>query len=270
MKRFITGILIILLASFMLVGCGRSDVGPNDGSGTSDTRIITDEAPERKIIYTVSTTIYAKNIEKSADSIIALMVDNDFKESETRDLTQIYLKLRIKTSRLDAFIAALKDDYDVSSFRLTSEDVSFNYQDLTNKKVTYEKEYLRLQELIDTASYDQILQINTRIAQLERLIDELNHDLLVYDSLIEFSTVEIYIYQSTNAPTKGFNNKVGRQIETGWNNMVKFVQFLILVFVTLIPWLVLIVPVVGLGFGIYYLNKYLRKRKQEKKDNQKQ
>ena len=98
----------------------------------------------------------------------------------------------------------------------------------------------------------------------------MNHDLLVYDSLIEFSTVEIYIYQSTNAPTKGFNNKVGRQIETGWNNMVKFVQFLILVFVTLIPWLVLIVPAVGLGFGIYYLNKYLRKRKQEKKDNQKQ
>ena len=47
--------------------------------------------------------------------------------------------------------------------------------------------------------------------------------------------------------------------------MVKFFQFLILVFVTLIPWLVLIVPAVGLGFGIYYLNKYLRKRKQEKK-----
>ena len=36
------------------------------------------------------------------------MVDDDFKDAETRDLTQIYLKLRIKTSRLDAFIAALK------------------------------------------------------------------------------------------------------------------------------------------------------------------
>ena len=202
MKRFITGLLIILLASFMLVGCGKSDIGPNDGSGTSDTRIITDEAPERKIIYTVSTTIYAKDIEKSADSIIALMVDDDFKDAETRDLTQIYLKLRIKTSRLDAFIAALKDDYDVSSFRLTSEDVSFNYQDLTNKKVTYEKEYLRLQELIDTASYDQILQINTRIAQLERLIDELNHDLLVYDSLIEFLQLKYISINLRTLPTK--------------------------------------------------------------------
>ena len=67
------------------------------------------------------------------------MVDDDFKDAETRDLTQIYLKLRIKTSRLDAFIAALKDDYDVSSFRLTSEDVSFNYQDLTNKKLHTKK-----------------------------------------------------------------------------------------------------------------------------------
>ncbi|MGI6360348.1 MAG: DUF4349 domain-containing protein [Acholeplasmatales bacterium] len=270
MKRFFTILLMGLLMSFLLVGCGKANVGPDDGSGASDSPIISETAPERKIIYTVKTTLYEKNINASANNIKALMQDDDFLESETREDTRIYLKLRIKTSRLNDFVAALRNNYDVTSFRLTSEDISFQYQDLTNRKVTYQKEYARLQALLETASFDQIMAINTRLSQLEVLISGLEDDLSLYDSLIEFSTVEVYINESALAPTKGFSGKVGRQIETGWNSMVKFVQFIILVIMTLIPWLVLAVPVTGIVLGSIYLNKYLKKRKEQAKNEPKE
>lgn len=265
MKKFFMRFLIVILLSFMLVGCGKSNVGPSDG-GASGSPIISEGAPERKIIYTVKTTLYEKNITASANNIKALMQDEDFLESETREDSRIYLKLRIKTSRLNEFVSALRDNYDVTSFKLTSEDVSFNYQDLTNRKATYQKEYTRLQALLETASFEQILEINRRLSELERLIEELETNLLVYDSLIEFSTVEVYINESALAPTKGFSGKVGRQIEAGWNSMVKFVQFIILVIMTLLPWLVLAVPVGGIVVGGIYLNKYLKKKKEENKE----
>lgn len=270
MKRIFTILLMGLLMSFILVGCAKADVGPSDDSGSSNSPIITETAPERKIIYTVKTTLYEKNINTSANNIKALMQGDDFLESETREDTRIYLKLRIKTSRLNAFVSALRNNYDVTSFKLSSEDVSLKYQKAVNEKVTYEKEYARLQTLLETASFEQIMAISKRLAELERLIEELTIDLAVYDSLIEFSTVEVYINESALAPTKGFSGKVGRQIEAGWNSMVKFVQFIILVIMTLIPWLVLAIPVAGIVLGSIYLSKYLKKKKEQTKDEKKE
>ncbi len=258
-----------LLMSFLLVGCGKADIGPGDGSGATDSLIVFDGTPERKFIYKVSTTLYEKDINAAANNIKALMQEDDRVETEIRENTKIYLKLRIKTSRLNTFVSSLKSDHDVSSFTSTSEDISLKYQKSINEKATYEKEYQRLQTLLETASFDQILAINTRLSQLDVLIEGLEDDLSLYDSLIEFSTVEIYINESALAPTKGFSGKVGKQIEAGWNSMVKFVQFIILIIMTLIPWLVLVVPAGGLGFGIYYLNKYLKKKKAEKKEEHK-
>lgn len=251
-------IILALALLFSMVGCAQSNKAPGDNQHTPDTPLISETAPNRKIIYTITTTLYEVDINESANSIKSLMIDDDFLSDETRENNRIFLRLRIKTTRLNNFISSLKSGYDVHSFRLSSKDVSLDYQDLSNRKLTHEKEYTRLQEMLDTADFDQTLIINKRMAELEVLIAEIDGSINIYDSLIDYSTVEITIYESYKAPKKSFMGQVGNQIVNGWNGLVVFLQFLILALVTLLPWMIIIVPV---GVTVYFIIRHQKKRK---------
>lgn len=251
-------ILLALTLVFLLVGCAQSNKAPGDNQLTPDTPLISETSPNRKIIYTITTTLYEDDINESANAIKNLMVDDDFLSDETRENNRIFLRLRIKTTRLNDFVSSLKSGYELHSFRLSSKDVSLEYQDLSNRKLTYEKEYTRLQDMLDTADFDQTLIINKRMSELEVLIAEIDGSINIYDSLIDYSTVEITIYESYKAPKKSFMGQVGSQIVNGWNGLIVFLQFLILALVTLLPWMIIIVPV---GVTVYFIIRYQKKRK---------
>lgn len=260
MKR----ILMAIAITFLLVGCSaKSSHGPGDHQQTPDTPLISESAPNRKIIYTVTTSLYEDDINDAANSIKALMVDDDFLSDETRENNHIFLRLRIKTTRLNSFISALKNGYDVYSFKLTSKDVSLEYQDLSNRKLTYEKEYTRLQDMLSTADFDQTLIINKRLSELEVLIAEVDGSINIYDSLIDYSTVEISLYQTSKAPKKSFFGQMGQQIANGWHGLVMFLQFFVLVVVTLLPWMIIIIPV---GVGVYFIIRYRKNRKPKQEE----
>jgi len=103
-------ILLALTLVFLLVGCAQSNKAPGDNQYTPDTPLISETSPNRKIIYTITTTLYEDDINESANAIKNLMVDDDFLSDETRENNRIFLRLRIKTTRLNDFVSSFNRD----------------------------------------------------------------------------------------------------------------------------------------------------------------
>ncbi len=252
--------LTVLLLTFVF-GCGASDdmISQEDFGSNNDSEIrymTFGTTTSRLMIYEGDLNISADDINETFNDIIGLLENDEWIVSQSINEDYARLSLKIEASRLNDFIAQLREDFDVSSVDISAEDITQIYQDTESEIMTYEAEKTRLLELYEEASLTDMITINTRLSEIDQALNRLQNDQEERDTDIQFSTLDISIRQNHVFDEMPFSEELGNAFNSGWNALIEFFQGLIIVVVVLIPWLIIIAPVSVLGVVLF---KKLRK-----------
>lgn|GEM_PF-530895 len=247
--------LYVLLALMFLavIGCSAAyDYDPNQSSATSSTQSdyasslsdMSDLAVEfadetevlnRKIIYEVDMTFHVTSLSDAAHSIQDLLESDEWVDRVSLSSTVYSYTLRIKTDRLDEFCDALMDLYLADTYVKNGIDISLQYQDKTDRITSLEAQYDRLLVLYESASLSDLIIINEQLSDIEVELASLRGDLAQYDSLIEYSEVNIVFRGTTVVTDSPFFNRLANAFVDGINALVSFFDGFFIVLATILP-----------------------------------
>lgn len=260
MKKIMALVTFVLLL-FLLVGCAESSPNGNGSTDNDETVVLAESTATRKIIYDVSMNLESKEIEAVYNSVKARLNTDEWVDSESFGTSYSRLVLRVKSDRLNAFIAEINNAYDVNSYNKSATDISITYYDKTARVLTLEAEQTRLLELYETATVSEMIEINQRISEIEIELQQLNGDINQYDSLIDYSRVTIHIRSTASFMSMTLPEKMWAALKGGFTAFLRILELLLLAFLALIPFIVVGVPAI---FGLIKLNKHLIKKRQLK------
>jgi len=256
-------IFMVFLLFFGLIGCSvknNYDMAPGDG-GNDDTErnAETVNHSERKIIYTASAKIITKDLDATLNGIHGFLNDDEWFDKESHSDNQSYLVIRVKTTRLEQFINILSDYGKVKNLNKEAIDISLQYQNTANKISSLEAERARLVELYESASMSDMILINARITEIDLQLGELDGTLIEFDSLIEYSTVTLTVTEDYSVSKIPYGKRLINAFTSGFRAVRVFFEYLLIVFSTLLPFLLVLSPV-GIIIGvIYHKNKKKKK-----------
>ena len=130
-----------------------------------------------------------------------------------------------------------------------SQNISEQYYDTESRLVTQQTKLERLQTLLAQAeNMEDIITIESAISDTELTIEQLTGTLRSYDSLVDYSTVNISleeVYQLSNVeePAQGFASRMGAAFRSGWNGFVDVLEGLAVLLAYI--WVPVVVLVVG-------------------------
>jgi hypothetical protein len=265
---FVMIIAVIICLSGLLNAC-KGDYAPEFGdSGGNIISEIEEElsgaeelpdATERKIIYTINTRMIADNMEEAIATIKSSLEEGEWMDYESVGESYARFTARVKSDRIDAYIASISEDNEVEDYEKTATDISLNYADKEATVDALEAERARLVILIDDATIAEIIQINTRISEIDLEITRLQGLLNEYDSLIDYSEINIKLYAADSPEAKlPFGEKLNGIFISAWEALGAFFQGIVIAVTAMFPFLITLGPIV---VGIFFLVRYLKKRK---------
>ncbi|MFH0766576.1 MAG: DUF4349 domain-containing protein [Bacillota bacterium] len=262
MKKILYGMLFI---SVLLLSACSSNYSPSlEEEYIEDDVVQLDSVPpDRKIIYKAEATIFISDIDESVENIRLMLEIDEWFDSESISESSGYLVMRVKTERLESVISTLKDSFDVSNYKKSATDISLEYQSATNKIASYEAERAQLVILYTGASLSDMITINSRIAEIDLELGELEGTLSQFDSLVDYSTITLTLRKDTLISQLPFGTRIIDGLVNGFNALISFFDTLIIVLVTILPWAAVFVPA---GYGIFRLYKHFDLKKPKKKE----
>lgn len=282
-KRLLMAITVILCLLVFLTACGSgADSKKDENSQGQETSqgldASNDSDTSRKIVYTERAQIETKEYRKSMNAIYAALQEDDYVESSEEHLVSdkwnATVVLRIKTERLAAFKAKYSEWGTIISASSNSEDVTLKYSNFEATKEAYQKQLKIYQDLLkqemekNNPSITNVEQYSIKITELERKINESQTNLNILIAQIEFSTVTLMIYEkgSKIEVEKNYSTKLGEMFANSWKALGVFFQYLFLGIIAVLPFAIFGAVVF---VGVFFLIKYIKKRKNKIKGNNK-
>ncbi|MBU1094170.1 MAG: DUF4349 domain-containing protein [Firmicutes bacterium] len=255
--------LLFIISVLMLSACSANDeVFLSESNNNNDDVVQLDvTTPDRKIIYSAEATLYVNDIEQTVDEIRLLLEADEWFDSENVSEYSGYLTVRVKTENLDDVIAAIKSTYDVTNYSKSATDISLEYQSTEHKIESYQAERAQLVILYAGASLSDMITINSRIAEIDLELGELEGTLSSFDSLVDYSKITLSIRLDNVVSRLPFGTRIVDGFVNGFNGLISFFDGLIIIIVTLIPFAVVFIP--G-GYGIYRWYKHYTNKKKSK------
>lgn len=174
----------------------------NDAPMGPEGAIVTDEAATRantKVILTAEMDLETKEFDQASQALEAAVEDLDgWFESRSINQGGSYRRLscvvRVPAEHFNAFLERAGQAAHVVSKSDYSEDVSEAYYDSEARLTTQRTKLERLQTLLaQAASMEDIISLESAISDTELQIEYLTGSLRKYDSLINYSTVTLYL-----------------------------------------------------------------------------
>lgn len=205
MKK-ISKILILCLALVMclsFVACSKENA--SDSIGNESGSQIVDTDIDRKIVYNVYLDIETDTVKKLRDNFAkkcetaggyVSFNDESYNDGE---LESVHVTYRIPTDQLDGFIEAIEGQGKVENKNVSLQDITTSYVNAEAKKSALEERKSQLEELLTEQGIsagekisiiNEISTVNTELMEIQLLIDG-------YDSMVNYSTVEVYISESS-------------------------------------------------------------------------
>lgn len=178
---------------------------------------------------------------------------------------------RIPRQNLDAFLETVEGKSNVTYRQENVEDVTLSYVDLESRKRMLQKEQERLLELLDQAeTIEDIIQLESRLTEVQYQLESMESQLRTYDNLIDYSTVYLDIREvmryTPQEPT-GVWDRIctgfSENLYVVWDGMVDFVIGLIIH----IPNIVIFLVVAGI-FALIVRAALRRHKKAKEKQRQ--
>lgn len=267
--KFIMKFIGLVFTVFLLTACSSPDYNNIDEGldGNDDVVLLDATTPDRKIIYSAEATLYVDHIEQAVEDIRALLESDEWFDSENVSSYSGYLIVRVKTENLDTFVATIKDTYDVSNYSKSATDISLEYQSAEHQILSYEAERAQLVILYAGASLSDMITINSRIAEIDLQLGELEGTLSSFDSLVDYSKVTLSIRSDNIVQRLPFGTRIIDGFVNGFNGLVSFFDGLIIALATVLPFAIVFVP--G-GYGVYRWYKHYEKKQIAKRNSRKE
>lgn len=157
--------------------------------------------------------------------------------------------VRIPQEGYDAFFAQVGESCHVVSSSSQSQNVTEQYVDVETRLSSLRTKHDRLLALLEQAdSMETIVALESALADTEYEIESYTASLRQYDSLINFSTIDLSVREvaSLSPVSEGnsFFSELGRAFKNGSHGVVAFVRGLILVCAAIWPVLLLAAAIV--------------------------
>ncbi|MBR5537424.1 MAG: DUF4349 domain-containing protein [Clostridia bacterium] len=166
--------------------------------------------------------------------------------------------VRVPSAQYQSFCSTVGTLAQLNSQRHTTENISEAYYDTESRLLTQRTKLERLQELLAKADkMEDIITLESAIADTELQIEYLTGSLRKYDALVDYATVEIsleevYQLSEQEQPVVGFGAKLAEAFKTGTKNFVNDLERFALRFarnwvsrlIWLVIWLVVIIVVI--------------------------
>lgn len=130
------------------------------------------------------------------------------------------------------------------------QNISEQYYDAESRLVTQQTKLKRLQTLLSQAeSMEDIITIESAISETELAIEQLTGTLRQYDSLVDYSTVnlsleEVYRLSNTEEAPQSFGGRLGSAFADGWRAFTKGLEDLAVTLAYGWMWVILAVVIV--------------------------
>lgn len=290
-KRVCSLVLALLFAAAMLTGCGGAattasgaaadTVGQTENMSPEEAGFV-DAVPDTtlpqppsdaKLIYTGHISLETLNLTPAYEALTELVSRfNGFYEQQEMNHRGNYqyasYTVRVPADQYEAFQNAVSEH---TAFRLTyhstsCENVSETYGDIENRIETLQIKQERLQELLGKAeSMDDIIAIESKMAEVEAELAALNGEKNHYDNLIDYATVYVELSEVSTF-SEGVNPTMGQRLAAGFRKgMQNFAEGVENLLVWFVSNLLLIVVVVLVVVVVVLL---IRKQKKKKKAKQ--
>ncbi len=260
MKKF-SSILLCLAMLLSLAACGSASVtmdsngsvtaeesydssasfdyayGFDNGTDTEETAsAISSTLPENvKMVYRGYLYMESTEFDTAVSGLQALVAElgGYFESSELSNYSpyrSASYVVRVPSGSYQDFCTRAGTLAQVYSQRHTSDNVSEAYYDTESRLVTQRTKLERLQELLSQANkMEDIITLESAIAETELQIEQLTGTLRKYDALVDYATVELYLEEVSKLsdqeqPVVGFWAKLGEAFKKGTSNFVDDVQ----------------------------------------------
>ena len=239
----------------------KAEMPQAPGSSMTGSDVSNSPLENAKIIYTADMTLETRDYDQASAALTALVssVDGYF---ESRELNQggtyrsVYCVIRVPASRFTEFLEQAGEVAHMTYRNEYSQNVSEAYYDLEVRLTTQRTKLSRLHELLAKAdNMADIITIESAIADTELQIEYLTGSLRKYDSLIDYSTVnlslrEVYRLSNEDVTPVTFGERLAsafqRGLDRGIDNLEDFVISIARNWLTLIVWAVIIAVAVVL------------------------
>ena len=158
------------------------------------------------------------------------------------------LCVRIPNKEFDKFMNESSQFGNVTSKSIEGEDVTDQYMDTEIRLETLEIQAERLKELLKQAGdLEKLFKIEQELADVTYRIESLKGTLKKYDSLMDYSTIEINVEEAEvyvqPAKKVTFLDKIKKTFMDSVDGLINVLQGIVLVVVAMIPFLIIIAPV---------------------------
>ena len=206
MRRF-SLVLSFILAVLCLAGTACSagsgeNSAPGGGSAGDGTASgVVDGSAGFKIVYTVDLSLETNQVSAVREALTSRAkelggwLENSYDDYDGDELCYASLTLRIPTAELDAFLADAQDSARVTGKSMNARTITTEYVTAQAKLAALGEEKTALEELLsDTgiSAADRITVIS-KISEINAEIQAIELTVSQYDSLVEYSTVNIRV-----------------------------------------------------------------------------
>ena len=225
---------------------------------------------DAKMIYTADLELETKEFDDAAQAIADIVKElGGYFESRSVNQGGYYRSLdctiRVPAANFSALLERAGEAAHVTSRHEYSDNVSEAYYDQEARLTTQRTKLERLQELLSRAeNMEDIITLESAISETELQIEYLTGSLRKYDSLIDYSTINLYLREVYRLSTDEevpvtFGQRFGTAFSLGFQRGVDGVEDFIISlarnWMTLLIWVVIIVVIVLL----------LRRRRRKKR-----
>ena len=235
---------------------------------------------KRKIIYTSSYDIQTKNYDESVFSLDALLAkygayfesSNTYGTAENGNRRSNYA-VRVPVENYKAFTGEAGTLGVVISSSQNNKDITEQYFDTEARlESAYIREERVLEILKNAAMLDDVLALERELSDIRYEIESYTGALRKYDSLVNFSTVNISITEVSDVAVPKttpltFTERVKKAFNGGINDFVEnieeFVVFLSYNIIGIAVWLVIFGTATGVLVGISRKKKKANKKKEK-------
>lgn len=200
-----------------------------------------DRLQNAKMIYTADLTVETTAFDDAASSLRQMVEDmGGYFETASLynrggDYRSASYTIRVPADQFQNLLTQVGELCHVVRKEESGDNISEEYYDVESRLVTQQTKLERLQTLLSQAeTMEDIITIESAISDTELTIEQLTGTLRRYDSLVDYSTVNITleeVYKLSNAeePPTSFASRLGKAFAAGWNGFVDVLEALVMI-----------------------------------------
>lgn len=161
-----------------------------------------------------------------------------------------HFTLRVPADNLDSLITSLSQEFNLVSKSESASDISDRYYDTQAHLSNLQIQEKRLLELLEQAGeLADLLEIETKLAEVRYQIETLTATMKRMDSEVSYSTVNISLeevveYKEVTAPPRTFGDRLAETFRGSWDNFLNVCENILFAAIYFAPLALLVIVVV--------------------------